>query len=168
MRNQKVRSAQELKARLGEDWYQTNIVDVNMKGALEFARSVRLEQADGTPVINPAPLKVPGWDQPEYLAFWEELIRTRVKVVRFNKNWEFSSGCTFEFVVAMKSDIPTLDSEGNEIHFKTAVTSIEYAISKFEGFDTKKLQINLERLTKHSIDVRELGSEVRKVPSERR
>ena len=116
-------------------------------------------------MINPAPFKVPGWDQPEYLGFWEELIRTRVKAVRFNKNWEFSSGCTFEFVVAMKAEIPTLDAEGSEISFKTAVTSIEAAISKFNGFDTKKLQVNLERLTKHRIDVRELGSAAKKVPS---
>jgi len=104
-------------------------------------RSGRVAEAIGVagPVITLAQQldscrKVPGWDQPEYLAFWEELIRTRVKAVRFNKNWEFSSGCTFEFVVAMKSDIPTLDAEGNEINFKTAVTSIEVCDFDIRGF----------------------------------
>jgi hypothetical protein len=164
MRNRKVRSAQELKARCGEAWYKANIVEVNENAALDFARYV-CKQAGGDAVINPGPLKVPGWDQREYLAFWEELIRTRVKAVRFNKNWQFSSGCTFEFVVATKLEIPTLDAEGSKIDFKTAVGSIQDALLKFDGFDTKKLQANLERLTKHSINLRELGTATKKISS---
>jgi len=96
--------------------------------------------------------------QKEYLAFWEELIRTRIKAVRFNKNWECSSGCTFEFVAASLTEIPTFDAEGREINYKTALQGIEAAITRFQGFDTKKLQENLERLKKIRIKLAELGS----------
>jgi len=162
------KTTDELKRKFGDGWFKETIQVPNEKEAELFATSVLLEQTDKTPVINPGPLSVPGWGQNEYLAFWEELISTRVRAVRFNKKWEYSSGCTFEFAVAMKADIPALDVEGKEITLKSAIISIEAAISKLEAFDTKKLRVNLDRLTKHSIELRELGTTSKKILSKLR
>src|SRR5438128_1105980 len=85
MRSRGLKSMSELKEKLGDAWYKENIFGKNIKLANSFADSVRANQTDLTPVITPAPLFVPGWGQPEYLAFWEELILTRVKEVRFNE-----------------------------------------------------------------------------------
>jgi hypothetical protein len=100
----------------------------NEEAAKAFASIVRADHKDGTMVINPAPLKIQGWEQPEYYAFWDELIRTRVKQIRFNDTWEFSSGCTYELAVALDEGIPLFDSKGNSLDPNDAVSAIEQAL----------------------------------------
>jgi hypothetical protein len=150
MRSHNVKSPGALKAKLGEAWYQENILKVNSQSANHFAKLVRDSQTDNTPVITPAPLKVPDWDQPEYLSFWEELIRTRVKAVRFNSNWEYSNGCVFEFAAARVANIDTLDSRGATLAVSAAIACVKNAIEKIKeldkDFDTTTLERNLERL----------------------
>jgi hypothetical protein len=152
LRARGVTSEDELKERLGKElykeWRQKNVVNVNNSWASKFATFVRHSQNDGTLVINPGPLSDPRWGQDEYLAFWEELIRTRVTEVRFNQNWQFSNGCTFEFAVALDASIPTLDSHEYELGADEAVESVEKAAAKLEGegFSIPKLRANLDRL----------------------
>lgn len=147
MRKHGAKSGPELRRTLGDAWYQKNILDANIKSANLFADSVRRGQADGTLVITPAPLEIPDWGQSEYLAFWEELIRTRVKAVRFNKDWEFSNGCTFEFVVASEAGVSTLDADGEPFGLGAGLAAIEAAIDDLEhDFDTPKLRDNLQSL----------------------
>jgi hypothetical protein len=145
-----VKSRKELEAKLGDDWVRKQVLDVNSKSANDFATRVRDRQTDGTPVITPAPLDVPGWGQPEYLAFWEELLRTRVETVRFNINWEYSNGCTFEFAVASGTGVETLDSNEKALSTPTGIACVRAAIDKIKGmnkdFDTSSLERNLERM----------------------
>ena len=72
-----------------------------------------------------------------------------MKEVRFNKNWQFSNGCTAEFAAALETGIPTLDSEGNPLEQGAAVAYVEQAVEQL-GKDRldipKELQDNLERL----------------------
>jgi hypothetical protein len=149
MHREKVKSVDELKAKLGGAWYQINIVDANSKVGNHFAELVRRAQTENTIVIAPAPLMVPGWGQREYLAFWEDLIRTRVKMVRFNKNWEYSNGCTLEFATALDAKVDTLDAEGKALHANTAIVLMANAVKKIKAmdkdFDTSALELNLER-----------------------
>ena len=99
-------------------------------------------------VITPAPFTAPGWSQPEYLGFWETLIRTRIKSVWFNREWQFSNGCTFEFAVAHDAELSTFDHNGEPLDRTAGIAAIASAIKRLEaeGFDTAKLQENLERL----------------------
>lgn len=155
MQTHHVKSPEALKAKLGAAWFEKNIVERNTKSADEFAKSVRGTLTDNTPVVTPGPLRIPFWDQPEYLAFWEELIRTRVMKVHFNDNWEFSNGCTFEFAVALEADKDAIDSHGATLSASAAVAKVTNAIEKIkkldQEFDTKKLERNLERIRSSTV-----------------
>jgi hypothetical protein len=146
-RDAKVRTTDELKQKMGKDWYSRNIWDANVALAVAFAESVR-ERATGTPVITPAPFMAPGWSQFEYLAFWEKLLRTRIKSSWLNDNWEYSNGCTFEFAVAHDAGVPTCDRRGNSLSLDDGVRLIREAIRTVEagGFDAAKLRENLDKL----------------------
>src|SRR5262245_28655028 len=61
LRKRDLKADWELKRQLGDVWYRNNIVKLNSDAANEFAASIRRKQADGTLVITPAPLEVPGW-----------------------------------------------------------------------------------------------------------
>src|ERR1700746_2083113 len=78
LRKHNLTSDEELKKQRGDNWNRKNIWELNVQSANSFAPSVRRAHKE-TVVITPAPLKVHDWGQPEYLAFWDELIHTRVK-----------------------------------------------------------------------------------------
>ena len=145
LRDQGLKNADELKQKMGEAWYESTIVGRNTKAAVLFTESIRSRLTDRTMVVTPAPFQAPGWTQPEYLAFWEELLRTRIKSVWFNQNWQFSNGCTFEFAVALDARLPTLDHAGKSLSQEEGIDLIRRAIQELDrdGFDTGKLRQNL-------------------------
>jgi hypothetical protein len=157
LREHKLKTAAELKQKMGEAWFTANIWDINVKSARDFAESVRSTLNDGTMVITPAPFSAPGWTQPEYLAFWETLLRTRIRSVWLNRNWQFSNGCTFEFAVAQDAGLPTFDQEGDTVDRSEGIELMSVAIRTLEteGFDTSKLRENLKRVHAMRLQARE-------------
>jgi hypothetical protein len=148
MREAGVKTVAELKQSRGKDWYSANIWDANVKSASEFAARIRARLQDKALVITPAPFSAPGWTQPEYLAFWEQLVRTRINSSWFNLNWQYSNGCTFEFAVAVDAGVPLFDHEGRVLDARQGAQLIDAAIESLEKdqFDTTKLRENLARL----------------------
>ncbi len=148
MRSHGLRTRADLENKLGKEWIKANIFAANEKSANDFAQSVRRALNGNTMVITPAPFSAPGWSQPEYLAFWETLIRTRVKAAWFNRDWQFSNGCTFEFAVAQDAGIPTFTRDGNALDRQMGIAAMRSVIEQLskEGFDTSKLRENFERV----------------------
>lgn len=147
MRAAGVKTADALKEVKGKDWYSANIWDANTKAAGEFAARVRANLQGKMLVITPAPFSALGWTQPEYLAFWEQLVRTRISASWFNLNWQYSNGCTFEFAVSVDAGVPMFDHEGHALDRRHGVQLIDGAIQALEKdcFDATKLRENLAR-----------------------
>ena len=146
MRKQKVKTSAELKVKLGSEWFPT-IFGPNIELANKFAESVRRAEDGKMLVITPAPLKVEDWGQPEYNGFWTELLHSkRIESVRFNEDWQYSNGCTTEFVEAHAAEVHTLDVKREIITRDAAIELIAAAIKKFADLDTSLLQQNLDRL----------------------
>jgi len=145
LRNHGLSSVGDLKRQFGDELYREKIFDTNCRFAVHFAEEVRHRFEDRTLVITPAPFTAPSWNQDEYLAFWEALIRTRVNAVWFNHNWQYSNGCTFEFAVAVDAGIPLYDHRGATLCADEAVKLIHSAIKEIDqwGFETKRLIKNL-------------------------
>jgi hypothetical protein len=143
-----VKSSTDLKQLKGKEWYTANIWDANVKSAQDFAAGVREKLGGKTSVITPAPFSAPGWTQPEYLAFWEQLLRTRISSSWFKSDWQYSNGCTFEFAVSINAGLPTFDHQGNPLSLRQGTELIEAAIRDLDSasLDTAKLYENLSRL----------------------
>jgi hypothetical protein len=148
LREHKLKTAAELKEKLGKAWFGTNIFDANVKLGKEFARCVRNRLTDKTIIITPGPFTAPTWSQPEYLFFWETLLRTRIKRACFNRNWQFSNGCVFEFAVAQDAGVETIDHNGKPLTLDEGFQLIESAIKRLDAdeFDTSTLSTSLEYL----------------------
>jgi uncharacterized protein YdcH (DUF465 family) len=146
MRKQRVKTSAELKDKLGSEWFP-KIFGPNIELANQFAESVRRAEDGKMLVITPAPLKVQDWGQPEYNGFWTELLHSkRIESVRFNEDWQYSNGCTTEFVEAQAAEIHTLDVKREIIARDAAIELIAAAIKEFADLDTSLLQQNLDRL----------------------
>jgi hypothetical protein len=153
LRQHNVKTAAELREQAGDAWYQANIWNVNVRSGIEFADAVRAIFPDRTIAITPGPFSAPGWSQPEYLFFWETLLRTRVKSVWFNFNWQYSNGCTFEFAVAHDAGLPTFDHTGQVLTRSAGIELIGAAVEQLErqGFDASKLRANAGSLGTGSV-----------------
>lgn len=129
--------------KLGKEWLRDNVFVVNEQAANSFALSI--EQNQNHTTISPACLFVPEWGQHDYLSFWETLITTRISEVWFNDNWQYSNGCTFEFIAAREADLPCYDARGNVLEVNFAVDLMHRAIDflRIKNIDTRKLEENL-------------------------
>ena len=124
----------------GKDWLRDNVFKVNEAEANKFADEI--QQKFNHTTISPALLFVPEWGQHDYLSFWETLIKTRIREVRFNKNWQFSNGCTFEYAAARAAGLSTFDSDGLVLDPEQASQLTRQAIDWLaaRGVDTRKLE----------------------------
>ena len=66
--------------------------------------------------------------------------------MRFNEDWQYSNGCTTEFVEAHAAEVHTLDVKREIITRDAAIELIAAAIKKLADLDTSLLQQNLDRL----------------------
>jgi Domain of unknown function (DUF4406) len=145
-RKYKVRTKEDLNKALGSGGYRTKLLLPNIKHAVEFAREIRERSHDV--VLTPNTLFVRDWTQPEYLGFWKTVIRTKCRAIVFNDGWEFSNGCTFEYLVGHKKRMRLLDRAGNSIPVGKAKQLILAAIKGLEadGFGVPELRRVSRRL----------------------
>ena len=139
-RDYKVHTKEQLIEVLGADGYRTKLLLPNEKHAVEFAREVRERKHDI--VLTPNTLFVQDWTQREYLGFWERVIRTKCQAIFFNDWWEFSNGCTFEYLVGHQEKMPLFSRDGNPIPVSLAKELILTAIERLErdGFAVPELR----------------------------
>jgi hypothetical protein len=137
----------QLRDKMGTEWLRDNVFVHNETAANTFAASVQERQKHTT--ISPACLFVPEWGQHDYLSFWESLIKTRICEVWFNENWQYSNGCTFEYMAATAAGIPTLDKDGGPLEAVEARDLIQRAIAELDtkGIDTSKLREHRSGIT---------------------
>lgn len=149
LKKHQVTSEAELETKLGPEEFKqvhTKLIQTNVKRGSEFAKKLR--ERGKINVVTPGPYFARGFNQQHYLYLWEWFIIKKVYEVRFNYEWEYSNGCTLEYAIASRKDIPRLDHEGNPLSLAEAIDKVKVAVSrlKAKGFKVKKLEDNLETL----------------------
>jgi hypothetical protein len=142
-----VLTPEELRTRIGDAEYRRRLWDPNLAEALDFARQVR-DLTGRDLVLTPGPFIAPGWNQEEYLALWETVIRTRIEALYFGPDWEYSNGCAFEFSVARDQGLPTFDATGAPMSREAGTARIAAAAADLasQGFEVPGLHLSLARL----------------------
>lgn len=89
--------------------FQRAVFKPNRVAAAELARVLRSQLAE--PVIDPTALpEQAGWRQNDYRVFWGLVIERFVSRVVFMDGWATSDGCSYEFLVAVRSGCDILDA----------------------------------------------------------
>ncbi len=146
-----VRTAEELKRRLGGE-YNSRLLAVNKDEGIRFARKLR--ELGHNIVLTPNPFHADplnlkrNWSQSEYLDFWKMVIERKCHAVCFNEGWEFSNGCTFEYLVGFKAGTQLFNQHCKPLNPVEARDAIAYAIESLEkdGFKVPKLHEVLDEL----------------------
>ena len=144
-RQYNVRTAEDLKRRLGDE-YSNRLLAANKDEGICFAR--RLRELGHTLVLTPNPFHADplnlkrNWSQGEYLDFWNLVISKKCHAVFFNEGWQFSNGCTFEYLAGLKAGVQLFDDRGRPLEPAVAKKMIAAAIESLEndGFRVPKLR----------------------------
>lgn len=85
-------------------------------------------------VINPAEMPdIDGWTQFDYIALWLAVIDRFVKTAYFIDEWNYSRGCSQEFLACQRGAIPTLDERGKLISVERGLALVEEAVVGYDG-----------------------------------
>ncbi len=103
------------------------VVAPNRLAAESLVKKVR--EANRGPVIDPTIVAdLEGWTQGDYRTAWARIIQEYVRSVVFANGWQFSNGCTFEFVTATKAGIKTFDESCQPIDLAAGVSLLRGAV----------------------------------------
>jgi hypothetical protein len=82
------------------------------------------------PVIDPTVVSdIEGWTQGDYRTAWSRVIQEFVRTVVFADGWEFSNGCSYEFLIATKAGVQILDELWRPITTAAGISLLRGAIS---------------------------------------
>lgn len=154
-RQYNVTTAEDLKRRVGNE-YTDRLLTANKDEGIRFARKLR--EAGHSIVLTPHPFHADplnlkrNWSQSEYLDFWNLVISKKCHAVCFNEGWQFSNGCTFEYLAGLKAGIQLFDDRGRPLEPAAAKKMITAAIETLEndGFRVPKLREVLAELISFS------------------
>jgi len=114
----------------GDGVYRTElyecVIKKNMSAAIKKIRKIRSE-IEG-PLIDPTKLEFLEWEQDEYRYYWGKVIEKYAKRAMFFDGWEFSNGCSFEFLKAMGLNLECTDENLEIISHKKALKMLEASI----------------------------------------
>ncbi|MDP9332217.1 MAG: hypothetical protein M3Q30_02725 [Actinomycetota bacterium] len=110
-----VRNADELRNAYRERWL-TDVVRANEDEAHLYASEVRRSKwAAGSIVVDPSRMKVEGWAQDDYNAFWVELMERHVCRVVATPGWSYSRGARIELGLALSLALEVVDLDGRPL-----------------------------------------------------
>jgi hypothetical protein len=103
----------------------------------------RLRRSLASPVINPTAItNLPGWTQPDYRVLSANIIERHAHTVIFVDDWQYSLGCSYEFLVARQTGAKVVTRNMEEISVAEGIRLIRGAVSELKrtGSDTSFLK----------------------------
>jgi len=154
-RKYNVKTAEDLKRRLADE-YLNRLLTPNKDEGIRFARKLR--GLGNSTVLTPNPFHADplnqrrNWSQSEYLDFWKLVISKKCHAVYFNDGWQFSNGCTFEYLAGLTAGVQLFDYCGEPLKLGVAIEMIATAIEGLEkdGFSVPRLREVLAGLSSFS------------------
>lgn len=137
--------------------FQREVLEPNCKHARDIISNLRKQFPNV--VIDPTALKdIDGWTQDDYRYLWAKVIEQYATTVVFIDGWQYSNGCSYEFLVAYQSSndhCPLVLSENlKPLTLEQGLTLIRAAISELKeaGLSTEFLERVAERLASAAIE----------------
>lgn len=110
--------------------HQEKVIDQNSLHARQFVERLRSE---GKIVIEPTSLQIGHWTQSDYRYLWGKVIQRYARRVWLLDGWQYSSGCVFEFYVAVRDGIETVSERGCYVTRRKGTEMIDAAIADMQS-----------------------------------
>lgn len=135
------------------DSHRREVIEPNRDHARTLAR--RLREEFGKVLIDPTGLEdLPGWTQDDYRYFWACVIEQYVDTAIFTDGWQYSNGCAFEFLTALRSGANIFSEKLKPLTLEQGVELISSSITQMReaALETKFLESVRSELMFLSVD----------------
>jgi|GEM_PF-250227 len=85
-----------------------------------------------TVLVNPTKFDWTEWTQDDYRHFWGKVIENYADTVIFLDGWQYSSGCAFEFLTAVRSGAETWKEDRSKLDMETGYGLIKEAVEDYK------------------------------------
>ena len=93
----------------------------------------RLRRSLASPVINPMAITgLPGWTQSDYRVLSAHVIERYVHTVIFVDDWQYTLGCSYEFLVARQTGAKTVTHKLEEVSVAQGIRLIGGAVDELK------------------------------------
>lgn len=93
----------------------------------------RLRRSLASPVINPMAITdLPGWTQSDYRVLSAHVIERYVHTVIFVDDWQYSLGCSYEFLVAQQTKAKTVTHNLEEVSVAQGIRLIRGVVNELK------------------------------------
>jgi len=134
------------------DEHRREVISYNLAAARPVVDKLRREA--GATVIDPTAFEdIQGWTQDDYRAFWARVIERYAYRVVFMSGWEYSSGCAFEFLVAVRTQAETLSESLKALTVAEGLSMIRQA------------EMDLRALSQDTAFLRQVVDELQRIMS---
>ncbi len=132
-----------------EEELKREVVEHNRAHAERVAQWLRA--SCGATLVDPTRLEdLPGWTQDDYRTFWALVVERFACRAFFLDDWQYSNGCSYEFLTAWRCGAPTFDERGASLPLTEGMRLIRSAIGEMreQSLPTSFLECVLEELAK--------------------
>lgn len=113
------------------DEHRKHMIHYNYAYVQELVQELRRSLA--SPVINPTAIAdLPGWTQSDYRVLSARVIECYVHTVIFVEDWQYSLGCSYEFLVARQTGAKTVTPKLEEISVVEGIRLIREATNELQ------------------------------------
>jgi hypothetical protein len=116
-----------------ESEHRRHVVVPNLAAAA--AEVSRLRSRLAGVVIDPTAVEFNGWEQPDYHSLWQTVIERYAGMVVFLKGWEYSVGCSCEFLTALRTGATTLAADLTPLSCSQGVAALRTAATVMQEQD---------------------------------
>lgn len=85
------------------------------------------------PVIDPTCFNMPGLTWHDYMYIWEQIITTSVSKLYFMPDWAYSDGCSYEYLLGVRKNLPCLNLDGSPIRLDVALDQLGVVMAENDG-----------------------------------
>lgn len=115
--------------------FQREVLEPNCEHAQDIISNLRTKFPNV--VIDPTALKdIEGWTQDDYRYLWAKVIEQYATTVVFIDGWQYSNGCSYEFLVSYQSPSDhyplVLNEDLNPLTVEQGLTLIKAAINELK------------------------------------
>ena len=104
----------------GKESHNTQVVIPNSVHAKQVIQRIR--ETTRQIVIDPSAIPpITGWKQEDWRFFWGQVIERYAAAALFVDDWQYSNGCVYEFWIAHKQGIPTMDEQKRSLQLEQGV-----------------------------------------------
>ena len=112
-----------------DELHAKEVIQPNREHAAAVIASLRAQYQTAYLIDPTAMGDLDGWTQHDYRYFWGEVIKQYVVKVVFIDGWHFSAGCAYEFLIAQRESIETVDEQSRALAAEDGVRLLHEAVN---------------------------------------